>query len=87
MPVLEAQAVGRPVITSDLSPLREVAGEGALKVNPLDVVAIREGIVQLLSDSELRDALVEEGFRNVSRYTPQSIASQYAALYRELVPV
>jgi glycosyltransferase involved in cell wall biosynthesis len=85
MPILEAQAVGRPVLTSDISPMREVAGDGALKVDPFDVSAIREGLTRLLGDAELREQLVEAGFRNVAKYSADSVAAQYAALYREVL--
>jgi glycosyltransferase involved in cell wall biosynthesis len=85
MPILEAQAVGRPVLTADISPMREVAGNGALKVDPLDVAAIRGGLMRLMDDAALREQLAQEGFRNVAGYTAESVAAQYAALYREVM--
>jgi glycosyltransferase involved in cell wall biosynthesis len=85
MPILEGQAVGRPVLTSDRSPMREVAGGGALLVDPEDVNSIRDGLEKLLRDPELREELVERGFENVKHYTAEAVASQYADLYREVV--
>jgi glycosyltransferase involved in cell wall biosynthesis len=85
MPILEGQAVGRPVLTSEISPMCEVAGRGALKVDPFDVAAIRAGIVRLLDDSELREAMVREGFRNVAEYSAHAVAAQYAEIYREVL--
>jgi glycosyltransferase involved in cell wall biosynthesis len=85
MPILEGQAVGRPVLTSNISPMGEVAGEGALKVDPFDVVAIRAGLKRLLDEPDLREVLIEEGFRNVAKYSAKSVAAQYAELYREIV--
>lgn len=85
MPILEGQAVGRPVLTSDISPMREVAGEGALKVDPFEVSAIREGLVRLLSEERLREELVKRGFENVKKYSAAAVAAQYADLYREVV--
>jgi glycosyltransferase involved in cell wall biosynthesis len=85
MPILEAQSVGRAVLTSDISPMTEVAGEGALKVDPFDVDAIRVGLMRLLTDRELRTHLIDEGFRNVAKYSAESIAVQYAELYREVL--
>jgi glycosyltransferase involved in cell wall biosynthesis len=85
MPILEAQAIGRPVLTSDLSPMRDVAGDGALKVDPLDVLAIRLGLVALLADAVLREEVVQAGFRNVASYTAVSVAAQYAGLYQEVL--
>lgn len=85
MPILEGQAVGRPILTSDISPMREVAGEGALKVDPFDVAAIRSGLERLIADLGLREHLVQEGFRNVERYSAKAVAAEYAALYREVM--
>lgn len=85
IPILEAQAVGRPVLTSDLSPMRDVAGGGALLVDPLNVEAIRSGLLRLIGDPGLREKLVAEGFRNVRQYSASAVASQYAAVYREVL--
>jgi glycosyltransferase involved in cell wall biosynthesis len=85
LPIVEAQAVGRPVLTSDLPPMNDVAGDGALLVDPWRVEAIRQGIVSLLGDAALRSELVERGFRNVNRFRLENVAGQYVALYRELL--
>jgi glycosyltransferase involved in cell wall biosynthesis len=84
IPVLEAQATGRPVVTSDRSPLPEVSGGAACLVDPLDVDAIRAGVRRVLSDDDYRADLVRRGFENVPRYRVRAIAAAYAALYEEL---
>jgi glycosyltransferase involved in cell wall biosynthesis len=84
LPIVEAQACGRPVVTSDRSPMREVAGDGACLVDPEDVASIRAGVERVLSDPSYRASLVEAGLRNVERFRPDAVAGQYAALYREL---
>lgn len=85
LPIIEAQATGRPVITSSVSSMPEVAGEGALLVNPYRKEEIRAGIVRLLKDVQLRKALVEKGLKNVNRFQPEAVALQYAELYREIM--
>lgn len=85
LPILEAQAVGRPVLTSNLSPMREVAGGGALLVDPFKVEAIRSGMLRLLEDAQLRETLVVAGTNNVRRYSAKAIAEQYAAIYCEVM--
>lgn len=84
LPILEAQAIGRPVVTSDRLPMREVAGGAAVLVDPEDVGSIRTGICRLLEDAALRACLVARGFDNVRRHAPQRIAARYAALYRRI---
>lgn len=82
LPVLEAQATGRPVITSKTSSLPEAAGEGALLVDPLSVEQIRAAIQRVVKDGGLRASLVEKGLKNVERFRPEAIASRYAEIYR-----
>ena len=38
MPIIEAQALGRIVITSNISPMKEIAGDGAVIVDPYDIL-------------------------------------------------
>lgn len=84
MPIIEAQAIGRPVLTSNREPMRSVAAEAALLVNPEDTESIRYGFQQLISDETLRNQCVSKGLENVKKYQPQAIAQQYLALYREM---
>ena len=69
MPVLEAMACGTPVLTSNVSSLPEVAGDAALLVDPLDINAIATGISRLITDADLRKALVEKGHAQVRRFS------------------
>jgi glycosyltransferase involved in cell wall biosynthesis len=84
IPVLEAQATGRPVVTSDRSPLPEVSGGAACLVDPLDVDAIRAGVRRVLSDDDYRGDLVRRGLENAQRYRVSTVAAAYAVLYEEL---
>lgn len=84
LPVIEAQAVGRPVVTSNLSSLPEVAGAGALLVDPYDVAAIRSAVQRVIAEPALRTGLVNAGQENIKRFSPQRIAGLYADLYREV---
>lgn len=68
-PVLEAQACETAVLTAAASSLPEVAGDGALLVDPLDEAAIAAGIRRLASDEALRRELVAKGRANVARFT------------------
>ncbi len=82
VPILEAQAVGRVLITSNISPMKEVSGGAAMLVDPFDVSSIRNGILEVINNEVLRKDLIRRGFENVARYSPTSIAEQYAKLYR-----
>jgi glycosyltransferase involved in cell wall biosynthesis len=82
LPILEAQATGRPVVTSTVCSMPEVAGEGAVTVDPHDVDAIRAAFQKLIDDPAHRDAVVEAGLRNVERYRLPVVAGMYRDLYR-----
>ena len=84
MPIIEANAVGRPVVTSACSSMPEVAGDAAVLVDPFDVRSIREGVLRVMESDALREELVEKGRRNALRFHPDAIARQYADLYREV---
>ena len=81
MPVLEAQSVGRPVVTSNCSSMPEVAGSGACLVDPTDIESIRKGVLRIIHDEKYRTRLIEAGFMNVKRFQSEEVARQYAALY------
>lgn len=85
MPIIEAQTIGLPVITSDLAPMDDTAGDGALLVDPTDVGAIRAAVKTVTEDADTRDALIRKGFANAERFSPATAARQHAALYKALL--
>ena len=84
LPIVEAQAVGRPVVTSNILSMPEVAGSGACLVDPFDPVSIRTGVLRVINDDHYRNELVAEGRVNVARFRTEIVADAYAALYREV---
>ncbi len=79
-PVLEAQACGAPVLAANTSSLPEVAGDGALLVDPLDTAAIAAGLLRLAEDEALRDRLRAAGFANLRRFSWQRCAKETLAV-------
>lgn len=84
LPIIEANAIGRPVVTSNILSMPEVAGPAACLVDPFEVDSIRQGILRVWHDAGYRQTLVAAGFENIKRFQPAAIAAQYAALYEEL---
>jgi len=84
LPILEAQAMGRPVITSNFGAMREAAGDGALLVDPYSVEEIRAAVLRIKNEPGLREELVRRGRENVERYRADAVAASYADLYRSL---
>jgi glycosyltransferase involved in cell wall biosynthesis len=84
LPILEAQAVGLPVITSCVASMPEVAGDGAFFVDPLDEGAIRSAVVTLMKSPGLAKELPDKGYANVKAFNSVVIAERYAKVYREV---
>lgn len=82
MPIIEAQAVGRPVVTSSYAPMSDVAGAAAILVDPTDVRSIAEGFRLALARAS---ELVRLGQINVARFRLPEATKRYYELYREVL--
>ena len=84
MPIIEAQAIGRPVITSNIGAMKEVANNSACLVDPFDTKSIRKGIEKVCAEEDYRNELISRGLLNAENYKSDSIAKKYMDLYAEL---
>jgi glycosyltransferase involved in cell wall biosynthesis len=84
LPVVESMASGVPTITSYGSSLEEVAGDGALLVDPLDTGAIAAALGTVLGDSELRSRLIGRGLQRSSQFKVDDLALRALDVYRSL---
>ncbi len=81
LPIIEAQAIGRPVVTSNLEPMLWTAGkDAAIFVDPYDHISIRQGIELCINNSDLRKSIVENGKKNTLRFSVKKISSMYLGL-------
>ncbi|MGC3986481.1 MAG: glycosyltransferase [Pseudorhodoferax sp.] len=70
LPVAEALALGVPAVVTDLAIFREVAGSGALYVDPHDPVAVAvAAAVESLDDDSRRAEVVAAGTAHIARFT------------------
>ena len=83
-PVAQAMAAGVPVITSNTSCLPEVAGEGALLVDPRSPAEIQAALDQLLTTASLRERLRAAGRERARRYRWEVCARQSLEFFRRL---
>ena len=75
-PLIEAQSVGCPVITSNLDPMLEVTNGSALYANPDDEKSFENMFYQILDDSK-RKTLIDLGFNNIKRFNKEKIICDY----------
>ena len=81
-PPIEAQACGCPAFTSDLPPMNEVAGEGAVYIDPNDVRQIAAAIEQAAPRlAEMRRL----GLANAARYSSRQMAASYVEAYERVI--
>lgn len=83
LPILEAMACGTPVLTSNVSSLPEVAGQAALLVNPHDPAEIAKGLTELITNPDLRCQLIEQGFRQIQKFSWAKAAEQVLEIVKQ----
>jgi glycosyltransferase involved in cell wall biosynthesis len=81
-PILEGQACGCPVVTTDRPPMSEVAGEAAILIDPADPKGAAEAIALGLQG---REGLRIAGFLNLRRFDEEAIADRYCAFYEAIL--
>lgn len=74
IPILEAMACGTPVVTSNTSAIPEIAGEGAILVDPLDEEAIAAQLCRLETDRQVR-AIAAYGLARAPQFTWEATAA------------
>ncbi len=84
MPIIEAQAVGRPVVTSNVTSMPWVSGDAACLVDPFCIKSIRSGITQVIEDKTYRDTLIGKGLENVKRFDTDIISNMYLNLIKQV---
>lgn len=84
--VLEAAAAGCPLILSDIPTFRELWNEVAIFVPARDEQGFTAAINKLVGDDFQRRLMGAAARERAARYTPEAMASQMAAIYRNLLP-
>ena len=81
-PVLEAQACGCPVITSDRPPMTEIAGRGAILINPENAAAAAQIIDARIVEAE---SLRLAGWENLKRFAIDDVMKRYNDVYEFVI--
>ncbi len=81
IPALEALSLGVPTVVSDIGALREVVGDAAVLVDPLDAAAIARGIAQVISDAPLRARLHAAGPAQAAKFSWEQSARVLSELF------
>ena len=84
IPMIESMACGTPVIVSNTSAMPEVAGEGALQVDPFTPETITKALLKIETDECFRKRIVSYGLERAKRYTWRATAQAWKSIYEEI---
>lgn len=84
LPALEAMACGTAVVSSNAGALRELVGDAALLVDPLDEEALACGLARCMVSPVERETAVQAGLKRASTFRWDRVAEETLAVYREV---
>jgi len=76
LPILEAQSLGIPVVTSNTSSLTEVGGDSVAYATPTEPISIADSIYKIISDESFKNAIIEKGYENVKKFSWDKCAKE-----------
>lgn len=82
IPILDAFSCGIPVVTSNTSSMKEVGGDAAILVDPMDTSSVSEGIKKVLQSPK---SLVLKGSKRVSQFSWEKTAKGTMKAYSEAI--
>lgn len=85
MPILEEMVRGRPVVTSNVTAMPEIAGGAALLVDSCDAGDMAGGMARVLSDESLQKELIEKGKKHVKSFSWEKAGRLLVGLYESLL--
>ena len=84
IPMLEAMRCGTPVITSNTSSMPEVSGNAAFIVDPHKPEEITNAIIEINSNKELKEELIQKGLEQAKKFSWKNMALEVLDLYKEV---
>ncbi len=84
LPPLEAMACGCPTITSNITSIPEVVGDGALLINPFDIDELSRSILKILEDQKFTIHLIVKGLKRASNFSWKTTAMNTLKVYSSL---
>ena len=81
IPIIEANTVGRVVVTSNIYSMAEVGKNSAYLVDPYDFKSIREGFINVIQNEKIRKKLIENGYKNAEKYSIENNMRKLKQIY------
>jgi glycosyltransferase involved in cell wall biosynthesis len=83
-PPLEAMACGTPVVASNVASLPEVIGNAGLMCDPKDEPGLAQAMHGVLTNTQLRQDLIEHGLKRASQFTWERTARETLEVYERI---
>jgi glycosyltransferase involved in cell wall biosynthesis len=84
IPVAEAIVAGKAVLTSHRSPMADIAGQGAISIDPWDTASLARGLAELVCDRSLRQELADYNWGQRQRFSIERLAEDLFAAYQAI---
>lgn len=82
---MEAQYFGKPCVISDIPIHKEVYGDSVLYFDPLNVNDMAEKINLILTDADIRQDLINRGYKNIMKYSWDKTADITLRVFNEIL--
>lgn len=84
LPVLEAMRCKVPVIASNISSIPEIAGDAAILIDPFNTNELKNSIINILEDSNLKENLSIKGLTQAKKFSWRNTANLTLNAYKEI---
>lgn len=85
LPIIEAQTLGLPVITSNIEICKEIGGDAAIYIDNTSSQDGVDAILRLYRDETFFMEQIEKGYNNVKRFESENIREQFEILYKKII--
>lgn len=87
LPPLEAMSCGTPVITSDISSIPEVVGDGGILIDPFDIDSLMSSLENLLNSESARSSLSIKALQRASNFSWEKTSEKTVEAYKNILSI
>lgn len=85
LPPLEAMSCGTPVITSNISSIPEVVGDGGILIDPFNTASLMEALEMVINDDSMRNDLIKKALLRIEQFSWKKTAEKTIDIYKTIV--
>ena len=84
MPIIEAMANGKAILTSNCAALGEVSGDAGMLIDPRRLDALHDGFEKLIEDETYRNELEKKGEQRIKKFSLDKMGREHFKVYESL---